>query len=106
MSLRYKGITDLFTKLGKQPFDIWFSGKYREGEYKIWYKTGQIIQHSSWKNGKRNGEFKEWRTNGKLSVRCFFKNNKRNGEYKKWRANGEMWEHSVWKNGKKVRDIQ
>lgn len=27
MSLRYKGIKDIFTKFGKEYFGIWFSGK-------------------------------------------------------------------------------
>jgi len=67
MNLRHKGIIDLFTKYGKQPFDIWFSGKYREGEYKVWHETGQILQHSSWKNRRPNSEMWEhsvWK-NGK-----------------------------------------
>jgi len=82
MSLKYEGIKDVFTKLRKESFGIWFSGIIREGEYKEWY------------------------SNGKLGVHCFYKNKKKEGEYKKWWADGELWEHSLYKNGKKIRDIK
>ena len=82
MNLKHQQIINLFTKFGKEYLEIWFSGEKYEGEYKDWYKNGQICEHSFWKNGQPDGERKNWSFYGKLL------------------------EHSVWKDGNKVRDIK
>jgi len=82
MSLRYEAITNIFTKLGKEVFEIWFSGKVREGEYKEWHKNGQMYIHS------------------------FYKNDELEGEYKAWHPDGQLIGHSFWKDGEVVRNIK
>ena len=105
MNLRRWGIIHLFTKFGKEDFDIWFSGVEGEGEYKRWHDDGKIGGHSFYKDGKLHGEYKTWWPNGQMLEHAFCKNGKRDGEYKSWRDNGEISEHSIYKDGKVVKKI-
>jgi len=101
MSLRYKGIKDIFTKFGKEEFDIWFSGEEKEGEFKVWWSSGQIYKHSFWKNGELNGKHEKWFENGKPAGRWFYKNGNIDGEYKAWRPSGQMSIHAFYKNNER-----
>lgn len=79
---RQKIITDIFTKLGKDAFYIWFSGIKGAGEHKEWYNNGQLSKHEFWKGGRLEGERKVWRKDGTVML------------------------HSFWKNGREVRDLR
>lgn len=71
----------------------------REGEYKRWYKSGQLEIQCHNKEGKREGEYKVWHENGKLDSQCYYKNGKLEGEYKCWNENGQTWIQSYYKEG-------
>jgi len=76
-----------------------------QGKLKRWRDSGQLCEHSFWKNGKLEGEYKWWHGNGKLWEHCFYKNGKREGEYKQWFMNGKLAklaEHSFFKSGIKL----
>lgn len=77
-----------------------------EGEFKCWYKNGQLQIHSYFTNDKREGSYKEWHENGELSIYCFFSNGEKNGRHKEWRDDGRMkidshfregWAHGQWR---------
>ena len=53
---------------------LWFSGVEKEGEYKQWWKNGQLWIHCFYKDGERHGEYKEWYDNGTLAVHRLYKN--------------------------------
>ena len=106
MNLRRKGIKDIFTKLKKEDFGIWFSGIDGEGEFKSWHENGQIWQHFFYKDGDVHGEYKNWYVNGRMAEHSFYKNGERDGEYKVWHANGQMWRHAFYKDGEIVKRIK
>ena len=69
------------------------------GEYKLWYKDGQLSDHYNFLNDKADGEHISWHENGKIDIHCFFSNGFINGEYKELYENGEMKEHCFFSNG-------
>jgi len=73
-----------------------------DGEYKSWYKNGQLHVHDHFKNDKSDGECKNWDRNGQLRIHCYYKNNKLDGEYKEWYENGQLREHCYYKDGMKI----
>lgn len=106
MDLKRKGIKDIFTKLGKKGFDIWFSGVKGEGEYKSWHDNGQLYIHSFYnKNGELDGEYKYWYENGQMWQHAFYKDNKQDGEYKLLYPDGRLNLHAFYKDGKMVKKI-
>lgn len=78
--MKRKQIKNVFTKLGKEQLELWFSGEEKEGEYKKWYSNGQIYIHAFYKNGKTHGEYKIW-----------------------W-SDGNIWHHKLLKDGEIVKD--
>ncbi len=46
--------------------------KVYHGEYKYWYRDGQIWEHTFLINGKRHGEYRRWRLDGHLLDCIFF----------------------------------
>ena len=59
---------------------VWLSGIEGEGEYIECYESGQIWEHSHYKDGERNGE------------------------YKRWYGDGELKRHSLYENGTLIKD--
>jgi len=74
-----------------------------DGEYKCWWRNGQLFIHCFYENGKREGEYKAWYVSGQLSDHCHYKNDKLDGEYKSWYDNGQLIAHCHYKNGVKVK---
>lgn len=102
MKLRQQGIKDIFTKLGKDDFDIWLSGAYRDGEYKAWNAAGQLMIHSFWDNGVRTGEYKSWHDNGQISEHSFWKGESYDRFRKEWDRSGKLLRNDRYKNGEIV----
>lgn len=73
MTLQREGIKDVFTKLGKKYFQVWFSGIQEKGEYKSWYENGQLWMHHFYKNRKLEGDSKTWDEDGTLSRHAIYK---------------------------------
>jgi antitoxin component YwqK of YwqJK toxin-antitoxin module len=71
----------------------------REGEYKRWYKSGQLEIQCHNKEGKEEGEYKVWYDNGQLWFQRYYKEGKLEGEYKCWNENGQTWIQSYYKEG-------
>lgn len=77
MNLKHKAFWDIFTKLGKESFEIWLSGKEEEGEYRLFYSTGQLLKQMFVnKKGELDGEVITWARNGKLTTHSLYKNGK------------------------------
>jgi antitoxin component YwqK of YwqJK toxin-antitoxin module len=70
-------------KEGKREEYIERYGK-KEGEYKEWWRNGQLDIQCYYKEGKEEGEYKEWWRNGQLYSQYYFKEGKREGEQKIW----------------------
>ena len=78
---------------------IVFNGR-REGEYKMWYKNGQLLEQCTYANGKLEGEHKIWCENGQLWEQCAYLDGKEKGEYKSWYTNGQFFTQCTYVNGK------
>ena len=51
MNLKHEQIIDVFENLeALKQNGIWFSGIENKGEYKEWYKDGQLKTHKLYKN--------------------------------------------------------
>ena len=62
----------------------------RNGKWKGYYKTGELKEISSWKNGTREGKWREYYKNGELKVIGSFKDDKIDGERRKYYQNGKL----------------
>ena len=106
MDLRRQGIIDIFTKLKKEGVGIWFSGTEGEGEFRGWYESGQMSEHSFYdKDGGVHGEYKFWHENGQMLQHSFWKHDKLHGEFKRWHDNGQLSVHAFYKDGEMVKRI-
>ena len=83
MNVIKQQIKDVFTDLDKLKEDgIWFDGKKDKGEYKRWWKNGQ------------------------LHIHCFYNDEgKRDSVYKEWYDNGELYKHIIFNDGSPLREI-
>ena len=80
-----------------------------DGEYKSWYKDGQLDIHCFFnKKGKLEGEYKEWYKNGQLNIHCFFNGsnvkNPYKDEYKEWWNNGKLKKHIIFNKDGSVKE--
>jgi antitoxin component YwqK of YwqJK toxin-antitoxin module len=73
-----------------------------QGEYKLWYSSGQLREHCYYVDGKLNGEYKWWHENGQLWVHCFYMDGNIHGEFKLWHYNGQLGIHCFYQNGEVV----
>ena len=71
-----------------------FTGKSRE-----YYKSGQLQEEGTFKNGILEGPYKKYYTNGKLYSKVTYKNNKLDGLLKRYYMEGQLWEEETYENG-------
>ena len=72
-NLKKDYIRDIFERLDSRKEEgIYFSGIFDEGEFKQWYKNGQLKTHGWWKNGKLEGEETKWNPSGSLYTHSWF----------------------------------
>jgi len=73
----HKQIKDLFTNTQTtMTHGLWFSGYRDEGELKQWYENGQLCVQCFRKNGQKDGEYKLWDRTGELKYHLLYKNDK------------------------------
>ena len=65
--------------------------KYLESKITSWWDENDKIKKSSisYINGKKNGEFKSWYKNGNLESEGFYKQDLMDGDWKFYYQNGE-----------------
>jgi MORN repeat protein len=74
----------------------------QDGEWTLWYDSGQKQSVDHYKNGVQEGEHIGWYPNGKTSAIGQYKNGQREGVWKRWDPNGfKNWEE-IYKDGKKI----
>tara|TARA_B100001750_G_scaffold230276_1_gene226553 strand:+ start:348 stop:824 length:477 start_codon:yes stop_codon:yes gene_type:complete len=61
----------------------------RTGDWKAWYKNGQLKMEGSFKKGKEHGLHKEWRKNGKLKEEYYYYYGEIQ-ETRSWDENGNL----------------
>jgi antitoxin component YwqK of YwqJK toxin-antitoxin module len=72
-----------------------------QGEYKRWYKNGQLHLYCDCEDDLRNGEYKQWDQNGLLQHHSIWERGKLHGEYSEWDKNGKII-HDFFCNDKKI----
>ncbi len=85
------------TKLDEEYFML--NGK-KEGEYKRYYKNGQLQLIGTYINGNEEGEEKWFYKNGQLWIICNYINHILEGEYKEYHESGELEKIYIYGNGK------
>jgi antitoxin component YwqK of YwqJK toxin-antitoxin module len=83
-------------------YEYFIFNNKREGEYKDYYKNGQLYEIVNYKNNNLEGEHKQYWVNKQLSVIYNYKNNKKEGKYKGYQNNGELYMTFNYKNDKRV----
>ena len=78
-----------------------FNGK-KEGEYKSYYRDGQLEEICNYKNNNMEGEYKYYYKNGQIWGTRNYKNGKLEGEFIIYHENGQICEILNYKNGNLV----
>jgi len=55
----------------------------KDGEYKAWYKNGQLFEHCYYKDGMLEGEYTSWHQDGSPLQHSHYTNGLYDGKYKK-----------------------
>ncbi|MCD8044624.1 MAG: toxin-antitoxin system YwqK family antitoxin [Tannerellaceae bacterium] len=74
-----------------------YSQRKRNGEYKKYYQSGQIEEHSNYTDGVIDGTRLLYYEDGKPKVEANYVKNYRNGDYKEYYPSGEIKLHYVYK---------
>ena len=56
-----------------------FSGGQKHGLSRKYYDSGELLETTEWKHGKREGDYEVFYKNGKPFMQCKFSNDQRNG---------------------------
>ena len=71
------------------------------GEYVIYYSSGNVCETCSYKDDKQDGEFASYYASGQIWEICQYKKGKIDGEYVKYHRNGHVWVKCSYKDGKR-----
>ena len=74
-----------------------------EGDYKEWYKNGQIKSEKYYKHNLLNGAEKSWSKEGNLIKKVEYKEGKKNGYFYTFYDNGQPVRKDLYKNDKLIR---
>lgn len=72
----------------------------REGGRIIWYKSGNKMALTNYKNHKEDGVWRTWYENGKLKEEMTYIDGKLDGIVKQWNGKGELLSECSYKLGK------
>jgi len=71
----------------------------KEGEFKVWYKDGQINSKTNFLNGLRHGLLEYWYSNGQRESIQNYSNGQKNGKCKWWNNDGSVQQELIFKKG-------
>ena len=74
---------------------------YKESTTK-WYKSGEKMEESTFKDGKLDGLRTRWYENGKKDREVHYKDGKENGLHTTWYKNGQKQYEETYKDGKYI----
>lgn len=89
---------------GKGISYLWYLGTPektfdREGDYRSWYKNGQLKSQTSYINGSENTKNNSWYESGKLESEENFVSGKQEGKSYNWYENGQLKSECNYSNG-------
>lgn len=92
---KYRGI---IRKVEVDNEDHWYNTNNELVKKIAYYARPVVKEICLYKAGERDGEYKSWYRNGQLCVHCFYKNGERDDKYKSWHDNGQLCVH-FYKDG-------
>ncbi len=90
---RRAGTWDTYTSDGTQKIrqENYQDGK-ANGEFKVWFASGQLRQQMTFDDGKREGIAREWTSTGEKRAEINYRDGKRNGKATVWGRDGKVTE--------------
>ncbi|MFA5329005.1 MAG: toxin-antitoxin system YwqK family antitoxin [Prolixibacteraceae bacterium] len=76
----------------------------KEGVSKRFYKTGELLEESSWKNDKLNGAYRSFFQDGQVYLECGYSGGKLNGKFKSWHVDGKPELEATYYDGARDQD--
>jgi len=73
----------------------------KDGEEKVYYKSGKINKEQFWQNGSLNGKATTYYPSGDIYITANYVNNKLNGDYTIYSQNGSIREVRKYINGER-----
>lgn len=89
---------DLPSVMTSEPYT---NGKLN-GVRKVFYKSGEIAEETSYKDGIKNGPYKSYAENGIVLEESIYKNGQYDGKATYKSVDGQLAGQGLYKNGKKV----
>lgn len=71
----------------------------KEGEFKKWYKTGQLESRGNYKKGLRHGVYEYWYSDGKRESVQNYRRGQKHGTCAWWKEDGSLQRKLVFKKG-------
>ncbi len=71
----------------------------KEGEFKTWYKNGQIERKANYLNGLRHGLHEYWYSNGERESAQNYLNGQKNGNCTWWNSDGSVQQELIFVKG-------
>jgi antitoxin component YwqK of YwqJK toxin-antitoxin module len=75
----------------------WVHGK-EEGRWTRYYEDGQMESRATYRDGELHGLFETWYKNGQKESEVTYKENKRHGRCSKWYPDGQLKSQTEYKN--------
>ncbi len=79
-----------------------YSGELLHGEYRTFYRSEQLKESGTFKQGLKNGKWTEWAENGYITKIVHWNRGIRHGETIDYDAKGEIKKITVYANGKVI----
>ena len=67
-----------------------------------WNESGQLVEETTMKDGKKNGPSKRWHENGQLAEEGHYTDGLQNGDFQFWLPNGELLKATTYVNGEET----
>ena len=89
--IQMEGTYSSFNKRIKEE-SLWcnYRTNTKEGEFRVWYKTGQLKSKTNFLNGLRHGLFEYWYPNGQRESTQNYSNGQKQGECTWWNDDGSI----------------
>ncbi|MCD4744243.1 MAG: dienelactone hydrolase family protein [Desulfobacteraceae bacterium] len=99
-SIQMEGTYSSFDKTIKES-SLWCNYKTntKEGEFKRWFKNGQIEGKTYYSKGLRHGLFEYWHSNGQRESMGHYLNGQKHGKFTWWNEDGSLQNELVFEKG-------
>ncbi|TFH39976.1 MAG: hypothetical protein E4G94_10310 [ANME-2 cluster archaeon] len=98
--IQMEGTYSSFDKSIKEE-SLWCNYKTitKEGEFKAWYKNGQIESKTNYLNGLRHGLHEYWYSNGQRESKQNYTNGQEHGKSTWWNTDGSLQNELIFEKG-------